>query len=194
MGFSLSWVAVKGKSLEQVLPILELEPTGEHLEEAEAAFCATTLKNGWSIVICDDVQTPLFDQTTLQTLAANNGQAVWCMVEEHVMYSAAHAYSNGQKTWSVEYSGEHGIAEVDCTGDVPAEFERILADLQNQQTQAGGTQADVDYIHDAAIALAHAITDFRHDEEIDHNAEKPFAVLRPTGQSKKAKKPWWKVW
>lgn len=194
MGFSLSWVAVKGKSLEQVLPILELEPTGEHLDEAEAVFCATTLKNGWCVVISDAVRTPLFDQAILQNLSSNNGQVVWCMVEEHVMCSAADAYHNGQKTWSVGYSGENGIADVHSTGNLPTEFDQILADLQTQQTQAGGTQADVDYIHDVAISLAHAITSFRHDEEIDHDAEEPFAVLRPTGQNKKAKKPWWKVW
>jgi hypothetical protein len=52
---------------------------------------------------------------------------------------------------------------LEIDGDAPASLKPIHWNLVSRQDEAGGEQADVDYIYDAPAELAKALTGFRHD-------------------------------
>ena len=93
----------------------------------------------------------------------------------------------------MEHDAQESIYHLVSTGDVPPALSDIYASLKNEQDAAGGTEADVDYIHDVPIMLAKAITSFRHDEDIQGANAEPFEVLQQERQTPSTK-PWWRVW
>ena len=54
MGFSISWIAFKGKSKDAVLALLDLTDSGEIDEANEAPTSGATLPNGWYVVFFAD--------------------------------------------------------------------------------------------------------------------------------------------
>lgn len=192
MGFAISWLAVSGKEPQQVIEELGLARTGETQEFPESSTTCASLQGGWFLVFANDFDSPLVSETILSNLSTACC-VVSCQVEEHVMFSSATCHKNGARAWHVAHDAQEAIYHLESNGSVPPEFNGIYAALKKKQDAAGGDEADVDYIHDVPVALAQAITSFRHDENIQGADTVPFEVLqqeRPTASTK----PWWKVW
>src|SRR5688572_7683488 len=107
MGFSLSWVAVMGKSPDVIREELALDRSGQYSECPEAPFSGASLPTGFYLVVADHDERFTNDNALLARLSAN-AETVSCFVEEHVMFSAACAWANGQQLWSVAHNSEKG--------------------------------------------------------------------------------------
>ena len=191
MGFAISWFAVSGKEPQRVLDELSLSHTGDLEVFPESPLTCASLQGGWFLVFANSFDSPLVSEQALNNLSAGC-RVVSCQVEEHVMFSSATGYANGARTWHVEHDAQESIYHLVSNGDVPPAFNDIYASLKKEQDAAGGTEADVDYIHDVPVTLAKAITSFRHDEDIQCADAEPFEVLQQDRRTTSTK-PWWRV-
>ena len=187
MGFAISWLAVSGKDSQQALQELRLHRTGQTEEFPESPISATQLPTGWFLIFANRFDSPLVADNSLQQLSSGC-TVISCQVEEHVMFSSATCYSDGDRKWHVEHDAQESIYHLSTTGDLPPEFDEIYSSLKQEQDGSGGDESDVDYIHDVPVTLAKAVTSFRHDQD----SSAPFEVL--SSSSPASEKPWWKIW
>jgi hypothetical protein len=192
MGFAISWLAVSGKDPQQVLQELQLHRTGETEEFPESPVSAAQLPTGWFLVFANRFGSPLVADGSLQQLSSGC-TVISCQVEEHVMFSSATCYSNGEANWHVAHDAQESIYHLSVSGDLPSEFKEIYSSLKQEQDDSGGDKSDVDYIHDVPVSLAKAVTSFRHDQDIQVVSPEPFEILASSGSPASAK-PWWKIW
>ncbi len=185
MGWSLSWVAVRGASASEISAALGLTATTNRCGVAETPFCGAQLASDWYVVVADHDFRFMHDPTTLLTLASLGSDAVSCAIEEHAMVSEATAWHAGSRVWTVSHDGSNGGREVSSEGAPPASFEPLLAQALAQYDDA--ESSDVDFSFEVPIALAEALTDFRHD-----SSELQFTVLNPI-KAAPLKKPWWRL-
>ena len=87
MGYSLSWLAVKGKSPQAVRDELGFRVTGEHEAMPESDLTAAELPNGWYLMVAHRSEQVVPDGVLKQLSAGC--EDVTCFVEEHVMFSSA---------------------------------------------------------------------------------------------------------
>ena len=172
MGYSLSWCAVRGKEAKVVLDELGLHPTGEREAFAESPLVAAQLPSGWYVIVADHDER--FQAEEVRVRLSLRCEMVSCDVEEHVMYSAASGWQNGQMLWSVEHAGSDGLDDLHTEGQLPAVFPDIRARLQAELAE---NQRDADYLFDVPIELAKALVGYRHDEDLPASDEEPFEVL-----------------
>jgi hypothetical protein len=209
MGYSLSWLAIKGKSPDAVREFLGLRPTGEREEFPESELCAADLPGGWYLVVSD--HTPhVAPDTALPALSAGC-ELVTCFVEEHVMASAATGWKDGRRLWSVIHDAQHGHEHLVAEGDFPPAYsairDRLLArqrqeDLgkppanRRQQRKSGDfSQMRCDYIFNIPVDLAQALTGYTHSKDIPGQTGQPFEVLTggsPSSVTAPAKKSFFK--
>ncbi|WMW79610.1 hypothetical protein RF679_13240 [Undibacterium cyanobacteriorum] len=175
MGFAMSWLAVSGKSSEQVLQELELHRTGEVEEFSESVITAVQLP-AWFLIVFNDFNPPMLTSTRLMQLA-NECKVVSCQVEEHVMYSKVACYEMGLDKWQIIHDAQEGIYHLETIGEMPNQFDEIFSVQRQEQDNAGGEDADVDYFFDIPPMLAETITNFRHDQVPDLGVDAPFEVL-----------------
>ncbi|MGD0641885.1 MAG: hypothetical protein ABSC22_14145 [Roseiarcus sp.] len=160
MGFSISWLGFEGASKADVLARLDMVDTEVADEANEAPYSIAQLPTGWTILYINDFD--LGDVARLLELS-RNGRVVACQVEEHAMVSAASAFLHSREEWSVAHDSGRGIYDVSTRGRPPESFADIHRRLAAEQDDAGGERAEVDYIFDAPVELAAAVTGYRHD-------------------------------
>lgn len=200
MGYSLSWLAIKGKSPDTVREALGLRPTGAREEFPESELCAAELPGGWYLVVSD--HTPyVAPDAALPTLSAGC-ELVTCFVEEHVMASAATGWKDGRKLWSVTHDAQRGHEHFVAEGDLPPDYaairDRLLAKQRQEdvekppsaraaQRKSGDfSQMRCDYLFNIPVDLAQALTGYTHDEDIPGQEGEPFEVLVSTTPAKKS--------
>lgn len=172
MGFSISWIAVSGKTQANILQSLSLVDTSETDEANESPVSGAQLPGGWYLLFLNDFAHPFIRPPLLQQLSAQCKVLV-CQVEEHVMASAACMYENGVKTWSVSHESENGIYHLAKEGSLPTSLDQLHAELKASQDAEGGVDAEVDHIFDVPVALAAAICGYRHDRVELASGEEP---------------------
>jgi hypothetical protein len=182
MGFACAWIAVKGKSPEDVLKEFDLSRTGEFEETFDSDFNATE-RGQWYILIANgDNVVPLI-KIDFERLS-RNCELVFCQVEEHVMFSCAGYSVNGTNKYFVSHDSDKGETNLDEKGNFPAQYDEIRARLIGEQKKedskrsSGDTESmqfPVDYIFEIPIELAKSLTGFRHDEFSPD--EKSFEIL-----------------
>lgn len=160
MGYSLSWVAFRGRSSDDVWGELQLKSTGAREEIPESPLVGATLPNGWSLLLANYDVLRFYDDDLLARLSAE-GEAVACLVEEHEMASHASGWKDGKSIWALDHDGSGAPGRLEIRGDPPTLFGPIRQELEEQQGASDGT---VDYLFDAPIELAKAVVGFRHDE------------------------------
>lgn len=173
MGYSLSWAAVKNGSAEAVHSLLGLNATDAQEEIAESEIVGATLPTGWYLVLFHRKE---LDEARLEKLS-NLGEVVYCFVEDHVMFSRASNWKDGECLWSLTHDCEKGRYHLDVKGVPPASLREIKNRLVAEQDKEGGEKADVDLIYDVPAELAKAITGFRHDQDMPGMKDTPFQVL-----------------
>jgi hypothetical protein len=176
LGFSISWVAIRGRVLNAVWDELGVQPTGERDEFPDFPLAGTELPGGWYLVCADTCDAPFLQEDVLERLSSG-GEAVICSVEEHVMYSESAGWFDGRQIWSVRHDAQESIGHLEASGEPPPTFITIRNRLASEQEAAGGEQASVDYIFDIPVQLAEAVTGFRHDKVLPELGENPYEAL-----------------
>jgi hypothetical protein len=192
MGFAVSWIAISGKEPQRVLEELGLLRTGEKEEFPESEFTCASLPGSWFFVCANEFDSPIASEKALSSLSVGC-KLVSCQLEEHVMFSSATCYSNGAQTWRIEHDAQQSIYHLSTTGSPPTQLDEAHVMLKQEQDNAGGADADVDYIFDVPVTVAQAITSYRHDMDIEGADSEPFEVLRQAVTAQQTK-PWWKIW
>ena len=175
MGYSLSWLAVKGKTRDAVLGALELRATGGRQDRPESPLAGAILPGGWYLVVAGRTGHRLIREGVMAQLSADS-EAVTLDVEEHVMVSEASGWKSGRKMWTVLHDAQRNTEHLKTEGQLPSVFLAIREKLVSKQQEAG-LDADVDYIFDCPVELAKALTGYRHDEVNTEFGEKPFEAL-----------------
>src|SRR4030095_10096554 len=176
MGYSQSWLAVKGKPPAAVLETLGLRDTGTREAIAESPIVGAELPSGWYLVVADRSGHQLMRDSILQGLSAGC-EVVTGDVEEHVMVSVATGWGDGRKVWTVTHNAQRDMKHLQAESELPAAFTSIRDRLRSEQQAAGGRKADVDYIFDVPVELAQTLTGYRADANIPGAGAAPFEVL-----------------
>ena len=186
MGVSLSWMAVKGASRDSVLNALGLRGTQSFEELPESHLTGVLLPSGWYMVVANRGEYPAFmEDKTFARISAST-EVVTCFVEEHVMCSHASQWRDGRELWSLMHTADTGgIEHLEVKGEPPPFFGSIQERLRGKQQEAGGKNAEVDYIFDIPVETAKHLTGYRHDHDIRGADERPFEVLETTAATPK---------
>jgi len=175
MGFSLSMLAVKGKSKAELLNALQLFDTGEREVYPDAQIAGAQFPGDWYVLV-DDHLSQQWSETHAAAQLSMNAEVIAWEVEEHVMVSSATAWKNGQKLWSVVHDSNYDVMHLEVTGEPPEMLTQIKQKLFDQQ-KAAGKKADVDYIIEVPLELAGVLTGFYHDRLSDTD-EPRFEILQ----------------
>jgi homoserine O-acetyltransferase len=186
VGFALSWVAVKGKAAAGVLSDLRLLPTGARGIEGESEFVGAPAEDGWYLIVMDGAEHRLLQPDALERLSAGC-DVLTCTVEEHVMFSEATGWRDGQQLWRVRHVGEDGPVGIEEDGTFPPEYPSIRDRLVKEQEAAGGSDADVDHLFDIPVVLVKSFVGYKHDERNPKFEDDAFEVL----ESENSKKGSW---
>lgn len=180
MGYSLSWVAIETAGEKALLTQLGLHATTEISEAGPEFDLSGARLPGWYLLVADHSDA-LVDEQLLKTLSAH-GRVIAAMVEEHVMFSSAEEWSNGERVWGVIHVPDAGLYHIGVEGSLPDAYGAIHQRQFTEQEKDGGQDAGVDHIIDIPLELAAAITGFRHD-----HAGPPFHELEAKDPLKDAK-------
>jgi len=171
VGYSISWLAVRGKDRDSVLAELGLRSTGRFEDVPESPVVGASLQSGWYLVLYNQ-----FGGTKYRPESLSLGcELMTCDVEEHVMCFHVQAWQNGVRRWQVAHDSQQpdGLFHLDAEGDLPSEFSGIRdARMAEQQTSE-----DCDYVAEIPLQLAKNITGFKHDDSFESAMDKPFEAL-----------------
>jgi len=159
MGFSISWLAIRGKSKADVLRELRLCDTAEVDRVNESPVSGAELPTGWYVLFLNDVLHPYIELPALQRLS-EGCEVVGAQVEEHVMVSASFSYRNGKRQWNITHEAEKGLENLETEGAPPQVFEDARARNLKLQVEKG---EGVDYIFEVPLEVAEAVCGYRHD-------------------------------
>ena len=166
MGFATSWLAVRNKSALAVLADIGLQRTGTRDYVPDAPLSCADLPGGWFVIFAKDIG--FVDNLPLARLSMS-ADVVTCVVEEHVMFSFAAAWNNGERQWAVTHDASEGLYHLKAEGKPPAAYREIRGQAEAAQKKAGGENSEVDYIFDVPVGLARTIRGFRHDKTLDNS-------------------------
>jgi hypothetical protein len=174
MGSSISWIAVKGRAVEDLQRTLGLKPTGKLGHYGQHPVVGRQLSDGWYILIASDSDDRITKYKTL-TQVAKGCEVVACTVEEHVMSSSGAFWRKGKKVWSVKHDGEKGALNLAKAGKLPESYSALEKEtLETQRMEGDG--ADVDHVFELPLKLAKQLVGFKHDEELVGVAEGSYEI------------------
>lgn len=182
MGWSLSWAALKGGDVQTVCSLLNLRQTGNREGIAKSKIDGTALPTGWFVVVFNRTE---IKDATLEKLS-QAGEVVSCFVEDHVMFSSASYWKDGQRLWRVSHTGEYGdVLNLETSGQLPAEFEAIRMKQFAKQEQEATSAHDlkVDHVYDIPALLAKKATGFQHDDFGSGLSGDIFEVFEPVNKT-----------
>jgi hypothetical protein len=185
MGFSLSWLGIKGKSATAILAELRLRPTGAPGVEGESSVVGAMSDAGWYLIVARGAEHRLISAPVVERLSTGC-EVLTCTVEEHVMFSEATGWQNGRRVWSVTHRAEDGPTGIDAQGALPPEFPPIRDDFTARQRAEGGDAARVDFLFEIPVALVERFIAYRHDAISPAFDEESFEVLVPMDESKQS--------
>ena len=156
MGFSNTWVAVKGVPKQTLLDRLGMDDTEFPVDPESEQMSVGRNSRGWILLCSND-----WELGERAAELSQGGEAVACWIEDHVMTSGARGFSDGQEDWSVWYEEQR----LDIGGDPPDALTKVHAKAKKAQ-QKHGASADplrTDYIYEIPVDLAAAACGFRLD-------------------------------
>ena len=180
MGYSISWLAVRGKTAADLHRQLGLRATGKREQVPESPLLSAEIAGGWSLIFAN--RCDFADSLPLAKLSAG-AEVITCMAEEHVMTSSATGWKDGKLLWSITHDWQQGKDHLKSDGAPPPAFNGIRDRLIEKQTEPGAP----DYLFDIPVEVAKSLTGFRHDEDVESDLDDPFELLEPD-------KPWWRFW
>jgi hypothetical protein len=182
LGFSISWLAVRGKAKDKILEALSLVDTNQIDEANESPISGATIPDGWYVIWLNRFDHALASHSSVSGLSSYC-EIVGCQVEEHVMVSLAHLYRDGVKSWSVMHDSQKSGRHLEVAGSVPDDFEEVRNRLNAEQDNEDSGDRQVDFIFDVPVETAERVCGFRHDKwEYDWGSPK-FTALESTKKS-----------
>jgi hypothetical protein len=175
MGYSLSWIAVKGKPPQAVRDEFSFRMTNKREEIPESDLSAVEMPSGWYLIVSNHTEQVVSD-AAMRRLASSGCELVTCFVEEHVMVSRATGWKDGQLRWSVTHDAQKGLLHLDVQGEPPAEFAAIRDRIVAEQAADDGS---CDYLFDIPVETARSAAGYRHDEDVPGLSGEVFEVLAP---------------
>jgi hypothetical protein len=172
MGYSISWLAVRGIPKQIAYDRMGLIPTGETGERDDFQASGRTLAGGWTVVMFGRVDHPLLRACDRLSRGCS---LLACVVEEHEMMSAAAFWQDGAQLWQVMHQAERSLYDLQTEGTLPSQFGVI--DLLHRARQLRDSAADVDDMFEIPLELAASITSFKHDQS--RPGEDDFEELKP---------------
>lgn len=157
MGVSGSWIAFQSLSKEEALARTSLRDTGRPGTSPEAPVSGAELPNGWYLIFFDHES--LAGQR-LEPLSSGC-RIIACDFEEHAMVSSAASYENGRRQWEISHCTDPYDLRVE--GTPPPEFAAVRDRLSEEQDDAGGQDADVDFFFDIPLQTAQAICGYSYE-------------------------------
>jgi hypothetical protein len=174
MGVCLSWIAVRGASPEQVNALLGVRASGNRADFYEADCTGTDLPSGFYLVMFRRKE---LTKSFLRRISGSLS-LLYGFVEEHVMYSTVAAWEGGKELWAVVHDAQEGIMDLHVRGTPPDLYPAIRDRLWSEQEAEGGEDADVDFIFDIPLSLAHELTGYRYDQDGPGMQANGFEVLQ----------------
>jgi hypothetical protein len=196
MGYSLSWLAVQGKAIEIIHQQLGLTGTGDFCDYGYAPVVGRQLQSGWYLMVAKGCDHKLISDVVVQQISSNSS-VIACSIEEHVMFSSATKWHDGQRKWHIQHrGGDNGPTDLSFEGVPPLLFSELREHYGSIQEAEGGDKAEVDWIFEIPLELAKSHVGFKHDEETPGIEEGSFEVLKLSreGLVANASKPWWRFW
>ena len=184
MGLSFAWTAVKGLPAADALSRLLLGPTEEICDFPFNAVASHVLPNQWLMVAAGTCNHRIINSDSMAALS-KGCQAVACAIEEHVGFSMAELWLDGEQVWQVEYSADR--PDVLCwSGTLPDRFETLHASAEPDDSD----NLEGFFLMDIPVMMAKDIAGYRHDEDNPDFDATPFQLL----DDLRPKRPWWKLW
>lgn len=165
MGFSISWLAIRGTSAHDACENLGLIRSGEFDEFFDYRISGSALPTGWYLIVFKGTNHKLIRKDNVEKLSGSHDLIV-CDIEEHVMYCSAAYWRNGSRVWNVEHDAQKGMYHLEAEGQLPPKFENIWRDCLAEQDAEGGEDAEVDFVFEIPTKLAKEFTGFKHDEAL----------------------------
>jgi hypothetical protein len=178
MGFAISWIAFKEKTVTQVAETLGLAPSGELEEVPESLFSGVQLNTGWYVVFINEYGHRFVSERSLGR-ASEHSDVVAANVEEHVMFSSAEGWKSGKLAWKVSHNPELGLCHLEEQGEHPLHDLEIKQRLLASQQHEDQGEHQIDFVFDIPLELAEAIVGFKHDKVMQER----FEVLKPASSS-----------
>lgn len=186
MGFSIRWLAVRGKPADQVLAALRFRFSGETESVAEGKATSIRLPSNWFLILFNDFDDPHMCPQIYSKLS-EEAEVVTCAVEEHCMFSAASYWRNGAEVWNVEHNSDHSIEHLEVYGEAPDFFAGIRDEWMKKQRLAKPEFQGLiaDYIFEVPVKLAQHMTGFAHNLPDTHVTtetslgDEPFELVEP---------------
>lgn len=169
MGQSLAWIAVRGEHASLTLQSLGWSRSGRTAEFIDDGPSCLDLPGGWTM-LCEP-NAALVQPSRIRLLPAHVG-VLRLFIEEHVMFSRAEFLRGGEPQWSVTHESDIDPDHLEVVGTPPVDMGAVRA--------AHPPEPDCDMLFEAPIAVAAAITGFRHDLAYEGS---PFTVLIPAAGS-----------
>jgi hypothetical protein len=94
---------------------------------------AQSLDNDWHLLVANRCNHNIIKTPSLATLAVGC-EVIACTIEEHVMYSSAECWRDGQCIWHVEHSSEEGENHLAVAGKPPNCLAQVVADTERKLT------------------------------------------------------------
>ena len=171
MGYSLAWLAVRGKPPEAVREELGFTLTGEREEFPESPLSGAQIPGGWYLIVTQRSGYVALD-STLEKLSSGC-ELVTCFLEEHVMCSFAAGWKDGRENWSLAHESAKGRGNLVVKGEPPPEFYSIRDQLVLKQKESDLEEAasksrygPADHIFDIPVQTATSLTGYRYDQSI----------------------------
>jgi len=190
MGYSLAWLATRGKPIESLLAELHLRRTGTVGEYTDEPIVGAPLEGGWYLLVARGCDHRMITDSVLKTIS-RGCRMIACSVEEHMTWSLTMEWDNGREIWSVYHQGDEEVHNLTTSGALPDFFASIRDEIMAEQAAVGGADAGVDCVFEAPLELARRITGFRHSS--DENVVEPFEILLEAMPAKPPR-PWWQFW
>ena len=189
MGYSISWLMVRGGHRQNLLKELGLEPTARLGEAFDFEIAGHQLPSGDYLLTLEKCDHPFVSDKHLKQLSAGS-IALGCSIEEHVMFAHVTYWENGKKLWSLKHEGDtpEGRNTVVVSGNPPDFFQAVRDEYAAKQPG----DPDVDWYFETVPAVAKRLSGFRHDEanpSLDGSFEELRIAKRTSGDRR-----WRKLW
>lgn len=175
MGVSLSWVAARGITKEELLTRTALRDTGEPADIYEVPFAGAALPNGWFVIVADDL-----DYVWPERVAelSSGCRMLGFQVHEGVMVSYSFCYENGEQIWEMSCKGDRKAEDLYVGGTPPDGFAALRDRFVKKQAESGDRDM-VNYIFEIPVETALAECGYRYDDTQFDWGEASFTRLEP---------------
>jgi hypothetical protein len=195
MGYSLSWLALKGTNTDAGLESIGLSRTGRVGEWGCPSVIGQKLPDGWYLILAPDCDHPVVSDANLAVLSSDT-EVIACRLEEHVMFSCAELWERGKKVWYMEHDAQQVRRHLKIDGRLPAAYDIFLSQAEELRDADDRGPREVDFYFEVPLETAKAIAGFKHDEDnaaIDYKSFEVFSYSSKSAVEKTARK-WWQIW